>query len=121
MTSMSQARVLLVVPTLGRRPELLERTMSSIADQSVPADVVIVAPDGDEIRATAARFGAAFIVDPGSQTKAINAGGRTGPAAKNTSIENRIVFLADGRRTICFAPLEWDWGGARAVREHFES
>jgi len=71
---MSAARVLLVVPTLGRRPELLERTLSSIAIQSVAADVVIVAPQGEEIRASADRFGASFVVDPGSQTAAINAG-----------------------------------------------
>lgn len=74
MTSMCPTRVLLVVPTLGRRPELLERTLTSIADQSVPANVVIVAPDGGEIRRTADRFGASFVADPGSQTKAINAG-----------------------------------------------
>ena len=72
------ARVLLVVATLGRRPALLERTLKSIRAQSVPADLVIVAPlEAPGIRDTAARYGAVLLPDPGSLPGAINAGAAT--------------------------------------------
>ena len=67
-------RVLVVVPTLGTRPEYLQRCLTSIANQEVAADIVIVAPDKPEIREIAQRFGATHLTDPGSQTKAINLG-----------------------------------------------
>lgn len=68
-------RVLLVVATLGRRPRLLERTLTSIRGQDVPADIVIVAPlDADGIEATAERYAARLLPDPGSLPGAINAG-----------------------------------------------
>lgn len=70
-----KARVLLVVATLGRRPEYLVKTLTSIRTQGVAADIVIVAPTGDSrIVETARDFGAHFIPDPGSLTKAINQG-----------------------------------------------
>ena len=69
------ARVLIVVPTLGRRLRLLEQTLESIKSQQVAADVVIVGPqDHEGVRALAERFGAALLADPGSQPAAINAG-----------------------------------------------
>lgn len=72
------ARVLLVVPTLGRRPELLRQTLQSIADQSPQqADVVVVCPpDADATLKIAAEFGAQVLDDPGAggMTAAINAG-----------------------------------------------
>lgn len=69
------ARVLIVVPTLGRRLLLLEQTLESITSQQVAADVVIVGPQGhDGIRDLAEHFGAALLADPGSQPAAINAG-----------------------------------------------
>ena len=67
-------RVLVVVPTLGTRPEYLQRCLTSIANQEVAADIVIVAPDKPEIREIAQRFCASHLTDPGSQTKAINLG-----------------------------------------------
>ena len=42
---MSAPRVLLVVPTLGTRPDFLRQCLTSIAEQDVAADIVIVAPD----------------------------------------------------------------------------
>ena len=63
-----------MVPTLGTRPEYLQRCLTSIANQEVAADIVIVAPDKPEIREIAQRFGASHLTDPGSQTKAINLG-----------------------------------------------
>ena len=71
----SGARVLMVVPTLGRRPEFLEKNLESIRGQSVLTDIVIVAPAGNAIAERAAeRFAAHLIPDPGSLPAAINAG-----------------------------------------------
>jgi GT2 family glycosyltransferase len=71
---MAQARVLIVVPTLGRRPTLLERTLQSIRTQSTTADVIVVGPDTVDLRQAAEEHGARWLADPGSQTKAINLG-----------------------------------------------
>lgn len=69
------ARVLIVIPTLGRRLAFLDETMQSIADQSVPADIVLVGPsDRDDLMDLAHRYGARILADPGSQPAAINAG-----------------------------------------------
>jgi GT2 family glycosyltransferase len=68
-------RVLLVVATLGQRTAFLRQTLESIRTQSVPADVVVVAPESSEpTRALAGEFGARFVADPGSLTGAINLG-----------------------------------------------
>ena len=70
-----QARVLIVIPTLGRRPEFLAQTIDSVTGQSVTADIVLVAPAGNEVaRAQAERVGATLLDDPGSLTAAINIG-----------------------------------------------
>jgi GT2 family glycosyltransferase len=75
MSSVPEPRVLLVVATLGRRPEYLAETLTSIRSQGIPADIVIVAPKGDtRIVETARDFGAQLLPDPGSLTKAINRG-----------------------------------------------
>lgn len=67
--------MLLIVATLGRRPALLERTLTSIRNQSVPADIVTVAPlDAPGIAETAARFRCELLPDPGSLPMAINVG-----------------------------------------------
>jgi GT2 family glycosyltransferase len=74
--SPAPARVLLVIPTLGRRVDLLRQTLESIRDQ-VPhrADVVIVCPpDAEEAVKLAAEFYAGVVDDPGGMTAAINAG-----------------------------------------------
>jgi GT2 family glycosyltransferase len=70
-----RAEVLLVVATLGRRPEYLRQTLESIRSQDVPSDVVIVAPlDAPGIQQTAEEFGTRLVADPGSLPKAINLG-----------------------------------------------
>lgn len=67
--------MLLVVATLGRRPEFLRQTLTSIRQQSVPADIVVVAPlDAPGITAMAQEFAATLVPDPGSLPKAINLG-----------------------------------------------
>jgi GT2 family glycosyltransferase len=71
----SARRVLLVVATLGQRQTFLRETLESIRDQSVQADVVVVAPAASEpTRALADAFGCRFVPDPGSLTGAINLG-----------------------------------------------
>lgn len=67
--------MLIVVATLGRRPEYLPLTLRSIREQSVPADIVIVAPTGiAEVEEQAREVGATLLPDPGSLTAAINLG-----------------------------------------------
>ena len=71
----SQAEVLLVVATLGRRPEYLDQTLASIRSQDVTADIVIVGPlDAPGLAATAERVGARLLPDPGGLPEAINLG-----------------------------------------------
>ena len=72
-------KVLLVVATLGRRPEYLRQTLESIRSQDVPAEVVIVAPVAEESTAALAHeFSCRVLPDPGSLPKAINLGVREG-------------------------------------------
>ncbi len=71
---MIDSRVLIVVPTLGQRLDHLKSCLTSIATQSVSADIVMVSPTTPEIEQLAIEFNAHLISDPGSQTKAINAG-----------------------------------------------
>lgn len=67
----------MIIPTLGDRPEYLEQTLISISSQSVPADVVIVAPSvAKGVAELAQRFGASLLQDPGSLPGAINLGAR---------------------------------------------
>lgn len=73
--SRTDAEVLLVVATLGRRPDFLRETLASIRDQDVPSDIVIVAPEHDqEVRRAADDFAARLLPDPGSLPSAINLG-----------------------------------------------
>ena len=72
---MSQARVLIIVPTLGKRPELLERSVASIRNQDIESDIVIVAPiENPGVIRIAEKYGADLAPDPGSQAAAINVG-----------------------------------------------
>src|SRR4051794_36527417 len=76
----STARVLLVVPTTGRRPELLERTLNSLVDQpGESADIVVVAP----VDATAARQLVADRIVGGYPVRVIDDPGRGLAAAVN--------------------------------------
>jgi GT2 family glycosyltransferase len=71
----AQARVLIVVPTLGQRIDFLRRTLASIQGQSVPVDIVVVAPGTAlEARALADEVGASVLDDPGGLSAAINLG-----------------------------------------------
>jgi len=66
--------VLIVVPTLGRRPGHLQECLASLQAQDPRPEIVLVGPDLSEIHAVASDFGATWVPDPGSQTRAINAG-----------------------------------------------
>lgn len=68
------ADVLIVVPTLGRRPTLLTQTLDSLTAQEVAADVIIVGPMTAELEQIAQDSGARLLPDPGSQTAAIELG-----------------------------------------------
>ena len=73
------ARVLLVVATLGRRPEYLRQTLTSMREQEVSADVVVVAPDSLREESTIlSEFDCQFVRDPGTLPGAINLGVREG-------------------------------------------
>lgn len=68
---------LIVIPTLGERPALLAKAMSSILSQGMAdLDVVVVAPEGRGVQAAASRAGARFVPDPhrGGISGALNAG-----------------------------------------------
>lgn len=69
-------RVLLIVPTLGRRDKFLAQTLHSIrAQRGERADVVVVAPpDAVGTRKLAAKYGADVIEDAGSVSGSVNAG-----------------------------------------------
>jgi hypothetical protein len=69
------ARILLVIPTLGRRIDYLAQTLNSVQSQGVAVDVVGVLPaDAHDARELLARHGAALVDDPGSLSGAVNAG-----------------------------------------------
>ena len=86
---MSEARILIVVATLGQRIDFLRQTLESIRSQSLPSDVVIVAPLGiDAVVALAQEFATGLVPDPGSLTSAINLG----------MAEARLRQLAERRR-----------------------
>lgn len=74
---MTDPRVLLVVATLGQRPEFLLQTLESIRAQEVPADIVIVAPlTSESVQAAARQYVVPVLADPGSLTGAINLGAK---------------------------------------------
>ena len=69
--------ILFVVPTLGRRPELLAKSLASIQSQSrSDVDLVAVAPEGRGVEQLVAEHGGRFVVDSGSGglSGALNAG-----------------------------------------------
>ncbi|MBO9520722.1 MAG: glycosyltransferase [Nocardioidaceae bacterium] len=69
--------ILMIVPTLGRRPDLLRLCLDSIASQQVgDIDIVLVAPPGTGVEAVAEQYEARFVADPGrgGLSGALNAG-----------------------------------------------
>jgi GT2 family glycosyltransferase len=71
----SDSTCLLVVPTLGQRPDFLAETLASITEQSIPPDIVVVTPTGaTDARRLAADAGARVLDDPGGLSAAVNLG-----------------------------------------------
>ncbi len=71
---MTPPDVLIVVPTLGQRPHHLVECLASIASQDPRPDIVVVGPDTPKVRSAAESVEADWLLDPGSQAQAINAG-----------------------------------------------
>lgn len=92
------ARVLIVIPTLGRRVEYLRQTLASIQGQRVSTQVVAVMPAGaNEARELAQGSGAAVADDPGSMSAAINLGATlAGPAVDYVNWLGDDDLLAPG-------------------------
>lgn len=69
-------RVLVVIPTLGQRTDLLRQTLESIANQKPTLfDIVMVFPlKNKETASLAKEFNATMVDDPGGLSKALNAG-----------------------------------------------
>lgn len=76
MASPNRFRILMVVPTLGRRRDTLERTLASIASQDgVCVDTIVVAPLEDEpLRSLVQKHGAQLVVESGHISAAVNRG-----------------------------------------------
>ena len=76
MAHATKFRVLVVVPTLGRRLETLERALASIAAQNdVSVDTVVVAPAAEvSLRTIVDRHRASLVVDDGHISAAVNCG-----------------------------------------------
>jgi len=67
--------VLIVVATLGQRPEFLRQTLDSIRSQGLAADIVMVAPvDSPTVQAASQEYAIPVLADPGSLPGAINLG-----------------------------------------------
>ena len=67
--------VLVILPTLGQRIELLKQTLESISAQDCQFDLVMVYPLKDKVTSDLARkYGATSIDDPGGISAAINVG-----------------------------------------------
>ena len=72
---MNEPRVLLVVATLGQRPEFLRETLDSIRSQAIATDIVMVAPLSSQTVQDASRdYDIPVLADPGSLPGAINLG-----------------------------------------------
>lgn len=75
MNSPTPARVLLIIATLGQRPEFLAQTIASIRDQHLAVDLVLVGPaDNHSLQKVSAEENITLLPDPGSLPKAINLG-----------------------------------------------
>lgn len=75
MPSGEEPRVLLIVPTLGKRPDYLRACLTSVRSQAVASSLILVRPfDASGVDALAREFGALTLDDPGSLPAAINLG-----------------------------------------------
>lgn len=75
-TKQIKPRVLVLMPTLGKRNDLLRLTLESIkAQEPVLTDIAMIFPlKNKETKALAKEFGAIMVEDPGGISRAVNAG-----------------------------------------------
>jgi glycosyltransferase involved in cell wall biosynthesis len=72
---MTDSRILVLLPTLGERPDYLRETIKSIVDQKVDCDIVMIYPlKNEEVGKIADSVGAIKVEDPGGLSKALNVG-----------------------------------------------
>jgi GT2 family glycosyltransferase len=111
-----QNRVLIVLPTLGRRIDYLYETLTSIRTQDLQADILVVAPrDAEAARDVAAAFGLSVLDDPGGLSAAINLG--LNAAAPRHAYGNWLGdddLLAAGSLARTVSALDDDHGAAVA-------
>jgi GT2 family glycosyltransferase len=104
------ARILLVIPTLGKRIDYLAQTLTSVQSQGVAVDVVAVLPSSaHEARELLAGRGVSILDDPGSLSGAVNAGLAT--ATRQHVYANWIGdddLLAPGSLTATSSALDRD-------------
>jgi GT2 family glycosyltransferase len=95
---MQDPTLLVVLPTLGQRPELLKIALESCAllREAVPLTLVVVLPQQAlEARKLCARYGALLVDDPGTgMAEAINL------AVSHASVEKYYVWVGDDDRLI---------------------
>lgn len=92
MTKEKKPGVLVVLATLGQRPDLLRQTLTSIASQNIKnLDIAIIYPFKDTATTKIAdEFGAKKIDDPGSMCAAVNKGVKSA-----TSKHKYITWIGD--------------------------
>lgn len=110
--------VLVVVPTLGRRPDLLTLALDSIVSQGVAdVDLVAVAPAGRGVEEAVRRLGGRFVEDPGTGglSGALNAGLRAASGGTRffAWLGDDDVLAADSLRST-IAVLDEDPGAVLA-------
>jgi hypothetical protein len=95
---MHDPTLLVVLPTLGQRPELLTIALESCADlaQTVPLTLAVVLPQGaDSARTIAKKYGALLVDDPGTgMADAVNA------ALAQATTEQFYVWVGDDDRLV---------------------
>ena len=72
---MNSSRVVIVVPTLGKRSDWLSDALASVRDQGEDVGIIVVTPDVESVSNVAHRWGATVILEPRrGLSKAINTG-----------------------------------------------
>lgn len=101
---------MIVVPTLGRRPDLLELSLRSITSQELPdLDLVAVGPEGHDIEEKVLAHGGRFVRDParGGLSGALNAGlAAARPGTRYFSWLGDDDLLTDGSLAATTAALD---------------
>jgi glycosyltransferase involved in cell wall biosynthesis len=104
---MAESEILVVLPTLGTRNDLLRGALESVANQraDVSLRIALVCPEGaTEARALGDEFGATWVADPG---RGMSAAMNAGQALATT--EEYTIWLGDDDR--------YEPGGLKTLRD----